>query len=86
MLDINPMNTIEKPKKVFHNKSMKTAFIKIVKEYATRSSIHGISYIFDHTLAIVDRVVWLFATLCGIGLALWMIATMYLSWQENRGD
>ena len=63
---------------------MKTAFKRNVKEYADRSSIHGISYIFDHTLALVDRVLWLVATLCGTGLALWMIATMYLSWQENQ--
>ena len=83
-LDIHQINTTKKPRKVFHNERMKTAFKRNVKEYADRSSIHGISYIFDHTLAQVDRVLWLVATLCGTGLALWMIATMYLSWQENQ--
>ena len=53
-------------------------------DYAARSSIHGIGYIFDKQLCFGDRLLWLVATLCAVMLAMWMISSTYTSWQTNQ--
>ena len=41
-------------------KLKKTALTETTEEYAASSTIHGIGYIFDRELNIVDRLLWLF--------------------------
>ena len=65
-------------------KTKKNLFCRNAKEYTSRSSIHGIGYIFDQSLGCADQVLWLVATVCVMVVALWMITTAYLDWQENQ--
>ena len=45
----------------------KTALTRTIEGYAGRSSIHGIGYVFDRDINIVDRLLWLFVVIAFIG-------------------
>ena len=47
----------------------KLALTKTTTEYASRSSIHGIGYIFDRELGIFDRVIWLLVVVALLAVA-----------------
>ena len=50
------------------NTLKKTALVQTTEDYASRSSIHGIGYIFDRELNIVDRFLWVFVVLSFAGV------------------
>ena len=62
----------------------KTILGRRLEEYANHSTIHGISYIFDKSIGIVDRVLWLITVICSLCMVLGMINSSYHSWQENQ--
>ena len=47
--------------------TMRSNLTQTTKDYASRSSIHGISYIFDKDLSFVDRLLWLIIVLVFLG-------------------
>ena len=47
----------------------KLVLTKTTTEYASRSSIHGIGYIFDRELGIFDRVIWLLVVVALLAVA-----------------
>ena len=53
------------------------------EEYASRSSIHGIGYIFDKELSKVDRVLWLFILLAFLGVT---AALTWYFWSQWRNE
>ena len=53
------------------------------EEYASRSSIHGIGYIFDKELSKVDRVFWLFILLAFLGVT---AALTWYFWSQWRNE
>ena len=55
-----------------------------VKEFASHSSIHGISYIFNKKLGFLDRLLWLFVVLGSLTWALWMMNSSYAFWKDNQ--
>ena len=57
---------------------------QVLGDYAARSSIHGIGYIFDKQLGLGDRALWLVAIMCAVVLAMWMICSTYTGWQTNQ--
>ena len=61
------------------NTSRKTALTQTTEEYASRSSIHGISYIFDRDLSIVDRLLWLFLVIAFAGVAAALTWNLWIS-------
>ena len=54
------------------------------EEYASRSSIHGIGYIFDKELSKVDRVLWLFMVLAFLGVATALTWNFWSQWRNEQ--
>ena len=54
------------------------------KDYANRSTIHGIGYIFDGQLRFLDRVLWLVIVIGSMAFAIWMIISSYTTWQADQ--
>ena len=53
-------------------------------DYANRSTIHGIGYIFDGHLRFLDRVMWLAVVVGSMLFAIWMIISTYTTWQTHQ--
>ena len=66
------------------NTSRKTALTQTTEEYASRSSIHGISYIFDRDLSIVDRLLWLFLVIAFAGVAAALTWNLWIQWRNEQ--
>ena len=80
-LRISNHKTLEDTMKIT---SKKTALTQTTEEYASRSSIHGIGYIFDRELNIVDRFLWLFVVLSFIGVATALIWNFWTQWRNEQ--
>ena len=80
-------HTARQLKETFHVKTdcrVMTKVAKVVKEYAARSTVHGISYIFDQQVGFLDRALWLLTVLGATTLALWMVSDTFSHWQKNQ--
>ena len=64
----------------------KVALNKTTTEYASRSSIHGIGYIFDRELGIFDRVLWLLAVVAFLAVAAKITKNFWSQWREEQVD
>ena len=62
----------------------KAALSQTAEEYASRSSIHGIGYIFDKELSIVDRVLWLSMVLAFLGVAATLTWNFWSQWRNEQ--
>ena len=62
----------------------KSALTQTAEDYASRSSIHGIGYIFDRELNIVDRLLWLFLVLAFSGVAAALTWNFWTQWQNEQ--
>ena len=62
----------------------KTALTQTAEEYASRSSIHGISYIFDKELHLVDRLLWLLVVVVFGGVAAAMTWNFWSQWRNEQ--
>ena len=62
----------------------KQALSKTAEEYASRSSIHGMSYIFDKELSFVDRLLWLFVVLAFLGVAAALTWNFWSQWRNEQ--
>ena len=66
------------------NTSTKKVLSQTTGDYASRSSIHGIGYIFDKELSIVDRVLWLFMVLAFLGVAAALTWNFWSQWRNEQ--
>ena len=57
---------------------------KTLSEYASVSTIHGISYVFDASQPILDRLIWLIIFAIGTFLAGYMSYEGYDQWKNNQ--
>ena len=64
----------------------KLALTKTTTEYASRSSIHGIGYIFDRELGIFDRVLWLLVVVAFLAVAAKITKNFWSQWREEQVD
>ena len=64
--------------------SRKTALTQTTKEYASRSSIHGISYLFDLDLGIADRLLWFFLVLAFAAVAAALTWNLWIQWRNEQ--
>ena len=53
-------------------------------DYASQSSIHGVSYIFDHKLGTWERVLWLMVVIAFLILATHLTLDTWTQWQEEQ--
>ena len=66
------------------NTSTKKAFSQTTEEYASRSTIHGIGFIFDKELSIVDRALWQFMVLAFLGVAATLTWNFWSQWRNEQ--
>ena len=64
----------------------KLALTKTTSEYASRSSIHGIGYIFDRELGILDRVFWLLVVVAFLAVTARITKNFWSQWREEQVD
>ena len=64
----------------------KLALTKTTSEYASRSSIHGIGYIFDREIGIFDRVLWLLVVVAFLAVAAKITKNFWSQWREEQVD
>ena len=62
----------------------KAALSQTTEEYASRSSIHGIGYIFDKELHLVDRLLWLLVVVVFGGVAAAMTWNFWSQWRNEQ--
>ena len=66
------------------NTTKKTALTQTAEEYASRSSIHGIGYVFDKDLNIIDRLLWFFLVLVFSGVAAALTLNFWTQWRNEQ--
>ena len=67
-----------------HKPRKKSKVSKNVKEFASRSTLHGVNYIFDQTVPYGDRILWLLLFL-GLGsFAIFLVYSSFINWQDNQ--
>ena len=66
-----------KPKK-------KPALLDTTQDFAERTTIHGIYHIFDRSLSLVDRILWLVTVLGFLSLASYLSYSSYTEWREEQ--
>ena len=55
-----------------------------MEEYANRTSIHGIGYIFAHDLGLFERLLWMIVVLGFLAAALLLSANLWIQWEEQQ--
>ena len=59
------------------------AVSKTSQEFASNTTIHGITYIFDNALLYVERILWIFIVIGSASLGIYMSYDAYKTWQED---
>ena len=59
---------------------------KTAEDYASRTSIHGIGYIFDKELGFVERLLWMALVLGFLGLSVTLTSNIWKQWREQQVD
>jgi hypothetical protein len=54
-----------------------------LREYASGSTIHGISYIFDKDTHALDRIFWIIVVVAALFGAIWFSVYAYVEWQDD---
>ena len=62
----------------------KKPLTQTAREYASHTSIHGISYIFDRELTYFDRFLWLLLTSAFLGLSITLTWNIWTQWREEQ--
>ena len=66
------------------NTSTKKVLSLTTEEYASQSTIHGIGYIFDKGLSLVDRLLWLFMVLAFLSVAVALTWNLWSQWRNEQ--
>ena len=53
-----------------------------VHEFASSTTIHGIAYIFDRALKVLDKVLWFLVVCFGAGVAIYMSLDAWNTWKD----
>ena len=59
------------------------AIEQTTKQYSENTTIHGIGYIFESGLSVLERLLWILVVSLGIFFAILLSVTAYQNWQEN---
>ena len=68
----------------FKTTMKRTALIQTTEDYAGRSSIHGIGYVFDRDLNLVDRLFWLLVVLALLMTAAMFSLNFWSQWRDEQ--
>ena len=78
------VSNMEKTQHSFKTTMKRTALAQTAEEYASRSSIHGIGYIFDRNLNPVDRLLWLLVVLALLMTAAIFTLDFWSQWRDEQ--
>ena len=53
-----------------------------VHEFASSTTIHGIAYIFDRALKVLDNILWFLVVCFGAGVAIYMSLDAWNTWKD----
>ena len=82
MDELRPPSFVQKEKKKGDLKPI-NAFKNTVLEFAGSTTIHGIGYIFDTAIFIIERLLW-FAVVCAFtALAIYWSYDAWKTWQDS---
>ena len=62
----------------------KKSLTRTVEDYAGRTSIHGVGYVFDKEAGHLDRVLWLLVTFAFLGLAVSLTWNTWTQWRDEQ--
>ena len=62
----------------------KKSLTRTVEDYAGRTSIHGVGYVFDKEAGHLDRVLWLIVTFVFLGLAVSLTWNTWTQWRDEQ--
>ena len=65
-------------------KKGKMTLLKTTEDFADRTSIHGVSYVFDRGLWIVDRLLWTVVVICFLALAFYLTWNTWTQWRDGQ--
>ena len=65
-------------------KLKRASLTKTAEDYASRTSIHGIGYIFEKELGVVERLLWMALVLGFLGLAVLLTLNIWTQWREQQ--
>lgn len=68
----------------FKTTKKRTALAQTIEEYASRSSIHGVGYVFDKDLNPVDRLLWLIVVIALFGGAAMLSWNFWSQWRDEQ--
>ena len=71
-------------KKVMKKTLRKSALTQTLEDYASRSSIHRISYVFDRELNIIDRLLWLIVVFASLAFATAFTWNFWTQWRDDQ--
>ena len=54
-----------------------------IQEFATTTTIHGISYVSDKTVKAFDRILWIVALCLGTGFAIILSLEAWIEWKDS---
>ena len=56
---------------------------KTAKEYSEATTIHGIAYLFENGLWMLERFLWILAVCLGVFFAIFLSVKAYVEWKDN---
>ena len=62
----------------------KAAFSQTIENFANRSSIHGVSYIFNKHVTVVDRLLWAFVVFASLAIAAVLAWDLWIQWENEQ--
>ena len=65
-------------------KTNRTALVQTTEDFASRTSIHGVAYVFDRSHGLVDRVLWFLVVLGFVALASYFTINSWNQWRDEQ--
>ena len=65
-------------------KRNRTALVQTTEDFASRTSIHGVAYVFDKSRGLVDRVLWFLVVISFVALASYFTVKSWSQWRDEQ--
>ena len=62
----------------------KSKLLQNIEYFSSRSSVHGLSYIFDRNISLFDRLLWVIICLIAAFFAIFLTYNSYTEWEDNQ--
>ena len=65
-------------------KMKKAALSQTTEHFANKSSIHGVSYIFNKHLTVLDRLLWTIVVFASLAIAAVLAWDLWIQWENEQ--